>query len=62
MSVNDASKIINDAFRVTLQILASLTGDYRGIIYNCNVFIIQGPMFQVLHSRVGSWPYPQTLG
>jgi hypothetical protein len=41
MSVNDASRIVIDDCRVMLQILASLTDDYRGIIYNCNMFIVQ---------------------
>ncbi len=41
MSVNDVSRIIIDASRVALQILASLTNDCRGIIYDCNLFIVQ---------------------
>ncbi len=41
MSVNDASRIVIDNSRVTLQIMESLTDDSRGIIYSCNRFIIQ---------------------
>jgi hypothetical protein len=41
MSVNDASKIELDDSRVVLQIVALLTDNSRGIIYECNVFIIQ---------------------
>jgi hypothetical protein len=41
MSENDASRIIIDDSRVTLQIVASLTGDSQGIIYNCNMLIVQ---------------------
>ncbi len=40
MSVNDASRIIIDNTRVTLQIVASLTDDYRGVIYDRNMFIV----------------------
>ncbi len=39
MSANDTSRIVIDDSRVTLQIVASLTGDSRGIIYDRNVFI-----------------------
>ncbi len=41
MSVNDASRIIIDDSRVKLQIVASLIDDSRGVIYNCNMFIVQ---------------------
>jgi hypothetical protein len=41
MSVIDASRIIIDDFIVTLQIVASLTDNSRGIIYNCNRFIVE---------------------
>jgi hypothetical protein len=41
MSVNDTSMIIIDNSRVVLQIVASLTDDSRGVIYYCNVFIVQ---------------------
>jgi hypothetical protein len=34
-------KIIIDDSRVTLQIVASLTDDSRGVINDCNIFIIQ---------------------
>jgi hypothetical protein len=39
MSVSDASRIIIEDSRVILQIMASLTSNSRGIIYNCNMFI-----------------------
>ncbi len=38
MSVNDASKIIIHDSRMMLQFVASLTGDSRGVIYDCNMF------------------------
>ncbi len=41
MSVNDASIILKDDSRVTLYIVASLTDDFRGVIYDRNMFIIQ---------------------
>ncbi len=40
MSVNDASRIIIDESRVMIQIVASLTDSSRGIIYDCNQFIV----------------------
>ncbi len=43
MKVNDASSIIIDDSRVTLQTVASLTEDSRGIIYDRNMFIVQAP-------------------
>ncbi len=41
MSVNDNSKIVNDASWVTLQIVASLNGNSGGIICDQNMFIVQ---------------------
>ncbi len=41
MSVNDACRIVIDDSKVMLQIVASLTDDSRGIIYDSNMFIIQ---------------------
>ncbi len=41
MSVNDASRIIMENSTVMLQIVVSFTDDSRGVIYNCNVFIVQ---------------------
>jgi hypothetical protein len=37
MSINDASIIVIDDFRVMLQIVASLTDNSRGIIYDNNI-------------------------
>jgi hypothetical protein len=39
MSVNDTERSMIDESRVTLQIVASLTDDSRGVIYNCNIFL-----------------------
>ncbi len=44
MNANDVSRIVIDDSRAMLQIVASLTDDYRGIIDNYNVFIVHGPM------------------
>ncbi len=41
MSVNDASRIVTDKSRVMLQIVASLTDYYGGIIYDRIMFIEQ---------------------
>jgi hypothetical protein len=41
MIVNDASRIIIYDSRVMLQIVASLSGDSRGVIYDHNMFIVQ---------------------
>jgi hypothetical protein len=41
MCENDASGIVIDNSRVMLQIVASLTDDSRGIIYNQNGVIVQ---------------------
>ncbi len=41
MSVNDGAMILIDAFRVMLQIVASLIDDSRGITYDHNMFIVQ---------------------
>ncbi len=48
MSVLDASRIVIDNSRVKLQIVASLNGDSRGIIYNRNIFIVQAPGANVI--------------
>jgi hypothetical protein len=37
MSVNDASKIVIDDHRLLLQIVASITDNSRGVIYDRNV-------------------------
>jgi len=41
MSINDASGIVIDDYRVMLQIVASLTDDSTGLIYDRNMFIVQ---------------------
>jgi hypothetical protein len=41
MSVDETLRIIINDSRVMPQIVASLTDDSRGIIYNCNMFIVQ---------------------
>jgi hypothetical protein len=45
MSVNDASGIVIDNSRVMLQIVASLTDNFIGIIYNHNMFIVQATAY-----------------
>jgi hypothetical protein len=46
MSVNDASRIVIDDYNVTLQIVASLTDDYKGITYARNRLLSQFIQFQ----------------
>ncbi len=41
MNANKASRIVIDNSRVTLQIVASLSDNYRGVIYDYNMFIVQ---------------------
>jgi hypothetical protein len=41
MSVKDVLRIIIDGSRITLIIVASLTEDSRGIIYDHNMFIVR---------------------
>jgi hypothetical protein len=41
MSENDTTKTMIDKSRVMVQIVASLTDDSRGIIYNSNMVILQ---------------------
>jgi hypothetical protein len=48
MSVNDASRIIINDSRVTIQIEASLADDSWGIIYNHNIFIVQATGVNIL--------------
>ncbi len=47
MSENDASRIVIDNYKLMLQIVALLTDDCRGIIYNCKMFIVQVTYGQV---------------
>ncbi len=44
MNVNDASRIVIEGSRVMLQIVASLTDDSRGIVYNNIMFIVQATL------------------
>ncbi len=41
MSINDASRVVTDDSRVIIQIVASLTDESRGVIYKCNMFLVQ---------------------
>ncbi len=41
MIVDYASQIVIDNSRLMLEIVASLTDDSRGVIYNHNMFIVQ---------------------
>ncbi len=47
MSANDASMIVIDDSRVTFHIVASLTDNSRGVIYNCNMFTVQATESQL---------------
>jgi hypothetical protein len=49
MSVNDASMIVVDDYRVTLQIVASLTDDFGGVICN-HMFIVQATVIVLSYS------------
>jgi len=49
MSVNDASKIVTDVSRVTLQIVASLADASRGVIYDHNMFIVQASLMVIVN-------------
>ncbi len=46
MSVKDASKIVIDDSRVMLQIVMSLTNGSMGVIYDCNMFLVQATSVQ----------------
>ncbi len=51
MSVNDASRIVIDDSKVTLQIVASLTDDSRGSMYDDrNMFIVQPTAYSSIAS------------
>jgi hypothetical protein len=54
MSVNDASRIIIDNSRVMLHIVASLTDYSKGIIYNCNMFIVQATVTGSTNEETGN--------
>ncbi len=41
MSENDTSRIVIDNSRVMIQIVASLTDNSRGVIYDPSMFIVQ---------------------
>ncbi len=45
MSVIDASRIVGDDSRVTLQSVMSIADDSRGIIYDHNMFIVEATGF-----------------
>jgi hypothetical protein len=51
MSLNDASRIVNDGSKMMLQIVVSLTDDYKPVIYNHNMIIVQatGATFTTLN-------------
>jgi len=48
MSENDASSIIIDNCRLTLQIVEPHTDDSRGIIYDHNMFIVQATVEKII--------------
>jgi len=43
---SNASTILIDDSRVMLHIVASLTDDSKGIIYDCNMFVVQSTRWQ----------------
>jgi hypothetical protein len=51
MSLNDASRIVNDDSKMMLHIVVSLTDDSKGVIYDHNMFIVKatGATFATLH-------------
>jgi hypothetical protein len=55
----NGSKVIIDDSIVTLQFVASLTDDSRGVIYDCNIFIIQatdaGYGLYYKHIMIANW-------
>ncbi len=60
MSVNDTPRIVSDDFTVMLQIVASLTDYSRGLIYDCNLFIVQATdsqlqKHQIIHVPLSSY-------
>ncbi len=52
MSVNDTSRIMIENSSVMLQIVASLTDDSRGVIYNRNMLIGTSHLLQKLHTHI----------
>jgi hypothetical protein len=52
MSVNDATRIVIDNSRVTLEIATSLTDNSRGVIYNRIMFKAQATDFLNFCSKV----------
>jgi hypothetical protein len=56
MSAIDASRIVIDDSRVTVQNVASLIGDSIGVLYNHNVLIIQATNHQIASTNIqNSW-------
>ncbi len=47
MSANDTARIVVDDYRVMLPIVASITDDSRGVIYNCKMFIVQATAVEI---------------
>jgi hypothetical protein len=55
MSVNDPSRIVIDSNSwVKLQIVASLTDNSRGVIYNINMFVVQATEVYVVQNNFWS--------
>ncbi len=54
MSIIYKSRSIIDDQKVILQTEASLTDDFRGVIYYCNIFIIQATVYYSW--KKGFWP------
>jgi hypothetical protein len=54
MSVNDASRIMTDNSSGMLQIVVSLNDGSRGVIYNCNMFIVKAIGLRITLGRLGA--------
>ncbi len=58
MCENDAPRIVIDYYRVMLQIVAFLT-DSKGIIYDCNMLIVQATGVKIDHHTYYKTPLAQ---
>ncbi len=60
MSENDASRIVIDYSSVAILIVASLTDDFRGVIYNCYMFIVHATVLTFLGSMIANRSVPKS--
>ncbi len=56
--INDAFRIITDDSRVMLQIVAALIDRSRGVINNCNLFIVQAKESVIVYHAPNLWTNP----